>query len=85
MPVCIIMKRTVHNRINHSVAFVSSVNNEIHTNNIERLLRDLRANIPSGLTYAHLGNNIKEYMVMKNFHSINSILRFSMLINLLKI
>ena len=56
----------MHERINHYIEFVSAENNEIHTNNIERLWRDMRANIPSGL---------KQYMVMKNFNARNSILK----------
>lgn len=74
----------IHKTINHSVAFVSSEDNEIHTNTIERLWRDMRANIPSGLTSKHLENHIKAYMVIKNFNVQNSLLRFSFLISLLK-
>ena len=58
----------IQERINHSTEFVSADNNEIHTNNIERLWRDMRPNIPSGITKKYLENHLKQYMVMKNFN-----------------
>ena len=35
----------IHQTLNHSVEFVSSMNPEIHTNNIERLWRTLKNNV----------------------------------------
>jgi len=70
-----------HERINHSIEFVSHENSEIHTNTIERVWRDMRADISPGLTNEHLENHIKEYMVIKSFNARNSISRYSLLIN----
>ena len=74
-----------HERINHSIEFVSHENAKIHTNSIKRVWRDMRANISSDLTNENLENHIKEYMVIKSFNARNSISRYSLLINLLKI
>lgn len=73
-----------HDVINHSVAFVDQNDPTIHTNNIERLWRDVRENIPSNVQLTELEGHVKKYMCWRIFLAKDSVKRFEILLSVLK-
>jgi transposase len=69
-----------HHTINHSRKFVNALNPTVHTNNIERLWRDLKEKVPSGLGLERLEIWIKEYEILRNFDLLQLNERYSALI-----
>ena len=71
----------IHKKVNHKEEFVSKEDCEVHTNNIERLWRDLRENIPFNLKYDVLEQHIKEYMLGRIFQARTPSQRMKMLVD----
>ena len=73
-----------HDKINHKKEFVSKKDRSIHTNNIERIWRDMRENIHEGLILEAISEHIKAYMLFRFLDLKKSKEKFFKIIGYLK-
>lgn len=73
-----------HHVVIHEREFVSRDDNNVHTNNIERLWRSLREFLPKNITFDNIIKKVKLFQIFKEFESFSVMERFDCIINFIK-